>query len=77
MSKQNYEELCKRVEAFDKDAAEYMRNEAPKLGDFEYDGFLYCCFVFRDTPQGLKYWINISDQLMQWRNKMKFKNMKI
>ena len=61
--KTDYERLCREVEKIDMVAAKYLRDEAPKLDDFEYDICLPACFLFIDTKQGWEFWWNITEKL--------------
>lgn len=61
--KRDYKELTDKVAKIDKGAARYMREQAPALKDFVYDGELINCFTWNYTPQGYDYWGNIYDKL--------------
>lgn len=63
MYSKDYEDLCKRVEAIDKKAAEYMRGDARKMRSFYENKDISVCFLWRHTPQGWQYWNNIDDIL--------------
>jgi hypothetical protein len=54
-----YTETVNRVSLIDKDAAKYLRNEAPKMGVFSYSGNIRRAFVWSHTPQGTLYWRDI------------------
>ena len=59
----SYEDLCKRVEKIDPEAAEYMRGEAKKLPDFSEYSNINDCFYWINTPQGFNYWWGIEEKL--------------
>jgi hypothetical protein len=59
-----YLELIMRVKKLDAEAAAYMKDHATKLEDFEYGGDLVGCFVFKKTPQGHDYWMDIRNKLL-------------
>lgn len=63
MRSKYYEELCKRVEKIDKNAAEYMRGDARKLVSFMETDDILRCFAWKDTIQGFDYWFNICNKL--------------
>ena len=63
-----YQRLIKQVRQIDREAAEYLENEAPKRADFiRYSYDLSECFSFRNAPQGHPYWWQIFDKLEQKR----------
>jgi len=65
-----YAELIERVAEIDVDAAAWMLFEAPKMKipeDFEYNGDLYDCFAWVETPQGEDFWLELSRELYPGR----------
>lgn len=58
-------ELIKRVEAIDPEAAEYVKNEAPKLQGYDCrnheDHALNTLFAWEDTPQGANFWLELHE----------------
>ncbi len=60
---EGYLSLIARVEAIDKDAAEYLRTNVFKLRGGAQSNSLDSCFVFAETPQGHRYWKNIADKI--------------
>ena len=62
---EEYQALCDRVEAIDKEAARYMREEAPMLDSFDGCGILTDSFVWRETPHGYNYWSKLEKALLE------------
>lgn len=59
----NFKELCNAVEKIDRDAAEWLRNDAKDFSGFrEHDNLIHC-FIWADSPQGHDYWENIHIKL--------------
>lgn len=59
----DYKGLIERVRRIDRQAAEYLENEAPSLMWFLYDAKLGRCFLWCETPQGHDYWERINELL--------------
>lgn len=62
---EEYQALCDRVEAIDKEAARYMREEAPMLDSFDGCGILNDSFVWKETPHGYNYWSKLEKALLE------------
>ena len=60
-----YLKLVNKVKKVDKEAAKYLREEAPKLKDFGLGKNLSWCFIWEDTPQGHKYWQRVEEALLK------------
>ena len=59
-----YDDLCKRVEAIDAEAAELLRGEEIQaLDSFSFTGRLRAAFIWKDSSQGHAYWDRISEAL--------------
>ena len=61
-----YQELIERVRKIDKEAAEYLEEEAMLLPYFTPKAILRYCFFYTDAPQGQLYWQNLSKQLGEY-----------
>ena len=59
----DYLKLVIRVRELDEDAADYLVDEAPKLGSFRDRGSLMLTFDWPETPQGDLYWRELAEQL--------------
>lgn len=62
---EEYQALCDRVEAIDKEAARYMREEAPTLDSFDGCGILNDSFVWKESPYGFGYWSKLEQALLE------------
>lgn len=62
---EEYQALCDRVEAIDKEAARYMREEAPMLDSFNNDGPLIESFNWEEPPHGYNYWSKLEKALLE------------
>lgn len=62
---EEYQALCDRVEAIDKEAARYMREEAPMLDSFNNDGPLIESFNWAEPPHGYNYWSKLEKSLLE------------
>jgi hypothetical protein len=58
-----FKTLILRVEAIDKDAAQFMRTEASSVCNFAYSGDIDGFVFWGDTPQGHQYWWDIETAL--------------
>ena len=60
-------ELIEKVREIDQAAADYLRNEAPKLDRYAGGGedniSLDSIMAWPETPQGLAYWDDINEKL--------------
>lgn len=62
---EEYQALCDRVEVIDKEAARYMREEAPMLDSFNNDGPLIESFNWAEPPHGYNYWSKLEQALLE------------
>lgn len=62
---EEYQALCDRVEAIDKEAARYMREEAPMLERFIDYPSLSGSFNWEYTPHGYNYWSKLEQALLE------------
>lgn len=62
---EEYQALCDRVELIDKEAARYMREEAPMLDSFNNDGPLIESFNWEEPPHGYNYWSKLEQALLE------------
>lgn len=62
---EEYQALCDRVEVIDKEAARYMREEAPMLDSFDGCSILNDSFVWKETPHGYNYWSKLEKALLE------------
>lgn len=62
---EEYQALCDRVELIDKEAARYMREEAPMLDSFNNDGPLIESFNWEEPPHGYNYWSKLEKALLE------------
>lgn len=62
---EEYQALCDRVELIDKEAARYMREEAPMLDSFNNDGPLIESFNWEEPPHGHNYWSKLEQALLE------------
>lgn len=58
-----YNKLIDAVREIDKEAADYLEFEAPKLRDWSPSRNLSGVMYWKETPQGGRYWANIYDDL--------------
>lgn len=61
---ENFRNLVCAVEKIDPVAAEYLRVDARKLGNFSIGGKLNGIFTWEESPQGHEYWEKIHDALL-------------
>ena len=62
---EEYQALCDRVEVINKEAARYMREEAPMLDSFNNDGPLIESFNWAEPPHGYNYWSKLEKALLE------------
>ena len=62
---EEYQALCDRVEAIDKEAARYMREEAPMMDRFIDYPSLSGSFNWEYTPHGYNYWSKLEQALLE------------
>lgn len=55
-----HQELIRRVEAFDKGSANYLRGDARRLPGFAENEQLTECFCWADSPQGHRHWARLA-----------------
>jgi len=56
--------LIKQVSKINKEASEYIKDEAPKLDSYtEFSANLMGMFFWDETPQKYKYWNDIHKEL--------------
>lgn len=60
-----YRDLTMRVEAIDAAAAHYMRHHGADHPSFCHSGNLSEVFVWKETPQGVDYWLDIHYKLQE------------
>lgn len=59
----DYLDMVDEIAKFDLDAAEYLWFHAPYEDHFTDKGDLVQCIIWPDTPQGLRYWLYVHDEL--------------
>ena len=62
-NEEKYQELIEKVKKISPFAADYLKEKAINLPEFEYDSELSGCFYWDDTPQGHDYW-KIIDKIL-------------
>jgi len=60
----DYRKLVQAVKKINKPAALYLKNAAPNLPHFEYDGDLRRAFTWSYSPAGLEFWCPVYRQLI-------------
>ena len=63
-----YMRLIAIVDTLDKAAAEYLMTKAMYLDGFKAAHRLSPCFCWSETPQGHRYWANLSERVERIRN---------
>jgi len=66
-----HEELIEILEELDLSAADYVRENSIELYNEDKCSQLDGCFLWKNTPQGLKYWSNLDKKVKNYKQSNK------
>ena len=58
-----HKSLVAKVRKVNREAANWLRDEAPKMDSFYPSSRLLYAFVWRDSPQGHEYWSDVFEKV--------------